>query len=92
MARYARVATAFAVFAALDLGALLALSSEGAREASLADPAGLLGVFMAMQAVAVCGLLLLAVAAFAAAIHAPIRSALHLLRRGDARECADVET
>ena len=43
----------FAVFAALDLGLLLVLSSEALREARQADPAGLLSVFAAMQAVAV---------------------------------------
>ncbi|MBV1692250.1 hypothetical protein KRR38_32460 [Novosphingobium sp. G106] len=71
----------FAVFAALDLGFLFALSSEAVREARQADPEGLLSLFAAMQAVAVCGLLLLALWLLAAAVREPIQSGLRWCRR-----------
>ena len=71
----------FAVFAALDLGLLLVLSSEALREARQADPAGLLSVFAAMQAVAVGGLLLLVLWLLAAAVRAPVQSGLRWCRR-----------
>jgi hypothetical protein len=82
----------FAALAALDLGVLLALSSEAVREARLADPARLLSAFGAMQAVAVCGLLLLVVWLLAAAIRAPIQSGQRWCRRHiSSREISHVE-
>ncbi|MBV1692705.1 hypothetical protein KRR38_35010 [Novosphingobium sp. G106] len=71
----------FAVFAALDLGALFALSSKALHEARQADPAGLLSLFIAMQAAAVCGLLLLTLWFLAAAVRAPIQSGMRWCRR-----------
>jgi hypothetical protein len=81
----------FAAFAALDLGLLFALSSEAVREARLADPAGMLGMFAAMKAAAVCGLMLLVAWAIAAAIRTPFRSALQWWRHVSSQELADVE-
>lgn len=76
----ATVRKIFAVFAALDLGVLFALSNEGLREARQADPADLLAVFAAMRAAAVCGLLLLAVWLLAAAVRGLIQSGLRWCR------------
>lgn len=70
----------FAVFAALDLGVVFALSSEAVREARQADPAGLLSLFTAMQAAAVCGMLLLTLWFLAAAVRAPTQSGLRWCR------------
>lgn len=83
MARWspATACKAFAVFALLDLGSLFALSSAALHEAHEADPAGLLSLFAAMQAAAVCGLLLLALGLLAAAVRAPLQSGLRWCRR-----------
>ncbi|MBW8754555.1 MAG: hypothetical protein JF595_10460 [Sphingomonadales bacterium] len=82
----------FAAFAALDLAVLLALSREAVREASEADPAGLLRVFGAMQAAAVCGLLLLTLWLLAAAVRASIQSGLRWCRHHiSSRETPHVE-
>lgn len=89
----ATVRAAFAGFAALDLGALFALSSEALHEARRADPAGLLSLFTAMQAAAVCGLLLLTLWFLAAAVRAPIQSGLRWYRRHTStRETSHVQS
>lgn len=83
----------FAAFAALDLGVVFALSSEALHEARQADPAGLLALFTAMQAAAVCGLLLLTLWFLAAAVRAPIQSGLRWYRRHTStRETSHVQS
>jgi len=91
----ARAATAikiFAVFAAADLSALFAFSSEAVREARHADPAGLLALFSAMQAGSLFGLLLLALWLLVAAVRGPAEAALRWYhRRASLREMTHAE-